>query len=91
MVAALQIYLRLVRQTVVHDDSKPIGGTERRHRAWLAIEKKGLDLLLIGHVHMTSEQLAEFAELDVTGCRQYREQKPVSPLEHNRLGEAIRR
>jgi hypothetical protein len=91
MVAGLQIDLRRVRQTIVHDDSKPIGGTKRRYRARIAIDKKGLDLVLVGHVDVTSEQLAEFAEFDVARCRQYCEQKPVFSLEHDGLGKAIRR
>lgn len=89
MVAALQVYLRLIRQTVVHNDFKPIGGTKRRYRARLAINKKGLDLLLVGHVDVTYEQLTEFAEFDVTGRRQYRDQKPISSLEHHRFSKTI--
>jgi hypothetical protein len=91
MVAALEVDLRLVPQAVIHDDAKPIGGTKWRHGARLAIDEKSLDLLLVCHIHMTSKQLAEFAEFDVTRCGQYREQKPVSSLEHDRLGKAIRR
>jgi hypothetical protein len=69
MIATLQINLRLVRQAIVDNDLEPICGTERRHSTWFTVDKERFNLLLIGHIHIGSELLAELVELDVTGGR----------------------
>jgi hypothetical protein len=91
VVTTLKIYLRLVRQTVVHDHPKAVRGTQRRHGARFTIEEESLDLFLIRDVHIGPELLPQFAEMDVPGGRQYREHKSDSALEHDRLGNAIGR
>ncbi len=46
MIAALNINFGLVCQTIVDENLELICGTERRHSAWLAIDKQRFNLLL---------------------------------------------
>jgi len=88
VVASLKIYLGLANQAIVDDHVQSIRSTKRRDRSQFTIEEERFDLLLIGDIHVAPKLLAKFAEIDVAGGGQYCMHEPVSPPQHDGLGNA---
>jgi hypothetical protein len=55
VVAIFNVDVGFHRQTVVYEDLERVRGPKRRHGAWLAITKKGLEFFLIGHADMAAK------------------------------------
>src|SRR6516164_8893906 len=58
MVAAFEIKLALLGQTVVDNDIEPISSGERGYRTRFAVDKQRLDLLFARNVDIVAEQLS---------------------------------
>src|SRR5579864_9849663 len=77
VIAALEINLRRARKAVLDNNPYAVRGSERGHRARLAIMKERFDLLLAGHIYISSELLMDLAELDMGRSVQYSEREAV--------------